>query len=114
MSAGEKIKGSQYTSNAFTGALKERDIKISMNGKGRFMDDIFIERLWRSAKYEKIFLEEFETATELITGLKEYFEFYNFKRPYQSFSEKTPAKVYWGEEVAQMAACIIRLGENCP
>ena len=97
-------QGSQYTGNAFTGALKEKGIKISMDGKGRCMDNIFIERLWRSVKYEKIFLEEFETVTELIAGLKEYFEFYNFERPHQSFSGKTPAEVYWGEEVAQMAA----------
>jgi len=94
----------QYTGNAFTGTLKERGIKISMDGKGRCMDNIFIERLWRSVKYEKIFLEEFETVTELIAGLKEYFEFYNFERPHQSFKRKTPAEVYWGEEVAQMAA----------
>jgi len=97
-------QGSQYTGNAFTGALKERGIKISMDGKGRCMDNIFIERLWRSVKYEKIFLEEFETVTELIAGLKEYFEFYNFERPHQSFSGRTPAEVYWGEEVAKMAA----------
>jgi putative transposase len=75
-----------------------------MDGKGRCMDNIFIERLWRSVKYEKIFLEEFETVTELIAGLKEYFEFYNFERPHQSFSGKTPTEVYWGEEVAKMAA----------
>ena len=97
-------QGSQYTGNAFTGALKERGIKISMDGKGRCMDNVFIERLWRSVKYEKIFLEEFETVTELIAGLKEYFEFYNFERPHQSFKGKTPAEVYWGEKVAKMAA----------
>ena len=97
-------QSSQYTGNAFTGALKERGIKISMDGKGRCMDNVFIERLWRSVKYEKIFLEEFETVTELIAGLKEYFKFYNFERPHHSFSGKTPAEVYWGEEVAQMAA----------
>ena len=97
-------QGSQYSSNTFTGILKEKDIKISMDGKGRYMDNIFIECLWRSVKYEKIFLEEFETVTELIAGLKEYFKFYNFERPHQSFSGKTPAEVYWGEEVAQKAA----------
>ena len=97
-------QGSQYTGNAFTGALKERGIKISMDGKGRCMDNIFIERLWRSVKYEKIFLEEFETVAKLITGLKEYFKFYNFERPHQSFEGKTPAEVYWGEKVAQMVA----------
>ena len=74
------------------------------NLKGRYLDNIFIERLWRSVKYEKIFLEEFETVTELITGLKEYFQFYNFERPHQSFKRKTPAEVYWGEKVAQKAA----------
>ena len=97
-------QGSQYTGSAFTGALKEEGIKISMDGKGRYLDNIFIERLWRSVKYEKIFLEEFETVTELITGLKEYFQFYNFERPHQSFKRKTPAEVYWGEKVAQKAA----------
>jgi len=97
-------QGSQYTGNAFTGTLKENGVKISMDGKGRCMDNIFIERLWRSVKYEKIFLEEFETVTELVAGLKEYFEFYNFERPHQSFSGKTPAEVYWGEEAVKMAA----------
>ena len=97
-------QGSQYTGSAFTGALKEEGVKISMDGKGRYLDNIFIERLWRSVKYEKIFLEEFETVTELITGLKEYFQFYNFERPHQSFKGKTPAEVYWGVKVAQKAA----------
>ena len=75
-----------------------------MDGKGRCMDNIFIERLWRSVKYEKIFLEEFETVPELLDGLKEYFEFYNFKRPHQSLVGKTPAEIYWGREVAKKAA----------
>ena len=97
-------QGSQYTGKAFTGALKEKGIQISMDGKGRFMDNIFIERLWRSVKYEKIFLEEFETVTKLIAGLKEYFEFYNYERPHQSHSGKTPAEMYWGEEVTKMVA----------
>lgn len=97
-------QGSQYTGNAFTGTLKKNCIKISMDGKGRCMDNIFIERLWRSVKYEKIFLEEFETVSKLLVGLKEYFEFYNFERPHQSFSGKTPAEMYWGEEVTRMAA----------
>ena len=97
-------QGAQYTGNAFTGTLKENGIKISMDGKGRCMDNIVIERLWRSVKYEKIFLEEFDTVPKLLTGLKEYFDFYNFERPHQSFSGKTPAEVYWGEEVSKMAA----------
>ena len=97
-------QGSQYTGDAFTGALKDKEIKISMDGKGRCMDNIFIERLWRSVKQEKIFLEEFETVRDLIAGLKEYFEFYNFERPHQSFTGKTPAEVYWGETTVKMAA----------
>jgi len=80
------------------------DSIIAMDGKGRCMDNIFIERLWRSVKYEKIFLEEFETVPELLSGLKEYFEFYNFERPHQSLVGKTPAEIYWGREVARKAA----------
>ena len=64
----------------------------------------FIERLWRSVKYEKIFLEEFETVPELLSGLKDYFKFYNFERPDQSLVGNTPAEIYWGREVARKAA----------
>jgi len=97
-------QGSQYTGDAFTGVLKGKGVKISMDGKGRCMDNIFIERLWRSLKYEKIYLEEFETVGDLIAGLKEYFGFYNFERPHQSFSGQTPAEVYWREKTFKMAA----------
>jgi len=68
------------------------------------LDNIFIERLWRSVKNEKIFLEEFETVPELLSWLKEYFEFYNFERPHQSPAGKTPAEIYWGREVVKKAA----------
>jgi len=68
------------------------------------MDNIFIERLCRSVKYEKIFLEEFETVPELLLGLKEYFEFYNFERPNQSLAGKTLAEIFCGREVAKKAA----------
>ncbi len=97
-------QGSQYTGDAFTGVLKDKGIKISMDGKGRCTDNIFIERLWRSLKYEKIYLEEFKTVRELIAGLREYFKFYNFERPHQSFSGQTPAEVYWRETIVKMAA----------
>ncbi len=97
-------QGSQYTGDAFTGVLKDKGVKISMDGKGRCTDNIFIERLWRSVKYEKIYLEEFETVRELIAGLREYFRFYNFERPHQSFSGQTPAEMYWGEQAGKMAA----------
>ena len=75
-------------------ALKDHGVKISMDGKGHSMDNIFIERFWRSVKYEKIFLEEFGAVPELLTGLKEYFEFYNFERPHQSLLGKSPAEIY--------------------
>ena len=65
-------QGAQYTGKAFTGALKDHGVQISMDGKGLCMDNIFIERLWRSVKYEKIILEEFVTVPELLSGLKEY------------------------------------------
>jgi len=82
----------------------EYGVQISMDGKGRCMDNIFIDRLWSSVKYVKIFLEEFETVPELLSGLKEYFEFYNFERPHQSLVGKTLAEIYWGREVARKAA----------
>ncbi len=88
----------------FPGTLEEQGVKISMDGKGRCMDNIFIERLWSSVKYEKIFLEEFETVPKLLAGLKEYFEFSNFERPHRSFSGNPPVEVYRGEEVAKKAA----------
>ena len=68
------------------------------------MDNIFIERLWRSMKYEKIFLKEIETVPDILSGLKEYFEFYNFKRPHQSLVGKTTTEICWGREVAKKAA----------
>ena len=68
------------------------------------MDNIVIERLWISVTYEKIFPEEFEIVPELLTGLKEYFEFYNFERPYKSLAGKTPAEIYWGRDVVKKAA----------
>ncbi len=68
------------------------------------MDNIFIERLWKSVKYVKIFLEEFETVLELLSGLKRYFEFYNFESPDQSLVEETPDEIYWEREVVRKAA----------
>jgi putative transposase len=97
-------QGTQYSGNAFTGALKDHGVQISMDGIGRCMGDIFIERLWRSVKYEKVFLEELETVPELLAGLKDYFKFYNFERPHKSLTGKTSAEIYWGREVARKAA----------
>jgi putative transposase len=90
-------QGSQYTSLEFTKVLKDKDIKISMDGKGRAMDNIFIERLWRSVKYEEIYVNEFKSVAQLRKALKKYFDFYNHERPHQSFDAQTPAEVYYGK-----------------
>lgn len=97
-------QGVQYTGKAFTGVLKDNGIKISMDGKGRWMDNVFIERLWRSVKYEEIYIKEYDSVTELVRSLKQYFNFYNFERPHQSLDGKTPAELYFGTAAALKAA----------
>jgi putative transposase len=87
-------QGSQFTSCAFTGILKEREIAISMDGRGRALDNIFVERLWRSVKYEEVYLRDYETVPEAIKGLGRYFEFYNCERLHQSLDYKTPEAIY--------------------
>ena len=87
-------QGAQFTSKDFTGVLKEYSIKISMDGKGRCMDNIFIERLWRSVKYEEIYLNEYASTDDLRKALRKYFHFYNTERPHQTFDAATPLEVY--------------------
>lgn len=87
-------QGAQFTSKRFTGLLKQNGIKISMDGKGRALDNIFVERLWRTVKYECVYLEEWQTVGEAKSGLKEYFQFYNNERPHQSLDGKTPNCVH--------------------
>lgn len=88
-------QGSQFTSHKFTEILEKEEIAISMDGKGRALDNIFVERLWRTVKYELIYLHEFKDGLELYKSLKEYFDFYNNKRAHQSLEYKTPADVYF-------------------
>lgn len=88
-------QGSQFTSDAFTGLLLSRGVNISMDGKGRALDNIFVERLWRSVKYECIYLQEWESVKSVREGLKTYFQFYNYERPHQGINGRTPAEVYW-------------------
>ena len=83
-------QGVQFTGNAFTSVLKSHGINISMDAKGRALDNIFIERLWRSVKYEEIYLTEYRDATHLKRSLKTYFHFYNTERPHQSLDYRTP------------------------
>lgn len=88
-------QGSQFTSDGFTKLLQDSGIKISMDGKGRALDNIFVERLWRSVKYEAVYPGQWETVKVARNGLKEYFEFYNRERPHQSLGYKTPAEIYF-------------------
>jgi len=87
-------QGSQYTRKAFTDILELHSIDISMDGRGRALDNIFVERLWRSVKYEDIYLKGYVTIPELQLGLSTYFRFYNTKRFHQSLDYKTPDEVY--------------------
>jgi putative transposase len=96
-------QGSQFTSEAFTEPLKAADIKISMDGKGRWVDNVFVERLWRSVKYEEVYLKAYEGMADARSGIGEYLNFYNSERKHQTLG-KTPDKMYFGETVWQEAA----------
>jgi putative transposase len=87
-------QGAQFTSRAFTGVLQQNQIAISMDGRGRAMDNVFIERLWRSVKYEYIYLKDYATVADLIEGLENYFEFYDHARKHQALDYKTPYEVW--------------------
>jgi putative transposase len=87
-------QGSQFTSSQFLQPLKDRAILISMDGRGRALDNVFIERLWRSVKYELIYPGEFDSGTELWSALYRYFDHYNFRRPHQALNYCTPADIY--------------------
>ncbi len=88
-------QGCQFTSQDFLKPLQDRDIKISMDGKGRALDNIFIERFWRSVKYEWLYMHEFSTVLELYAGLEEYFQFYNTERLHQSLNYQTPQAIHF-------------------
>jgi putative transposase len=87
-------QGSQFTSKDFTGRLKKSEIKISMNGRGRALDNVFIERLWRTVKYEDVYLRSYGGMRELESGLRSYFDFYCHRRPHSSLDYRTPATAY--------------------
>jgi putative transposase len=87
-------QGVQFTNQSFTERLMRRGIKISMDGRGRALDNIFVERLWRSVKYEEVYLKDYETVPEAINSLGRYFEFYNRERLHQSLNYRTPEAVY--------------------
>jgi len=96
-------QGSQFTSEEFTSVLKEHEIQISMDGKGRWVDNVFVERLWRSVKYEEIYLKAYDDIRSAKESLGQYFEFYNYERRHQSLDRQTPDQVYC-ENVTKKAA----------
>lgn len=87
-------QGAQFTSRAFTDRLQAAEVKISMDGRGRALDNVFVERLWRTVKYENIYLREYESVYELNRGLTSYFDFYSHERLHQSLEYRTPWEVY--------------------
>ncbi len=87
-------QGSQFTGEAFTGLLKQHGVRISMDGKGRYRDNIFVERLWRTVKYEEVYLKAYSNGREAKAGLDAYFRFYNAQRPHQALGYRTPAEVF--------------------
>ena len=97
-------QGSQFTSPRFTRILKEASIKISMDGKGRWMDNVFIERLWRSMKYECVYLYTFETATEARKGIRSWLQYYDAPRPHSALAGLTPGEAYAGAARRQRLA----------
>lgn len=89
-------QGAQFTSEAFTGVLKTAGVDISMDGRGRWIDNVFVERLWRSVKYEEVYLKAYETVAAARSGIGTYFQFYNSERRHQSMNRQTPDQVYLG------------------
>jgi len=89
-------QGVQYTARPFTGRLESAGVSVSMDGRGRALDNVFVERLWRSLKYEEVYLKDYRSVAELESGLTGRFRFYNHERPHQSLKYRTLALVYQG------------------
>ena len=97
-------QGSQFTSEAFTSVLKNHEIRISMDGKGRWVDNVFVERLWRSLKYEEVYLKGYDNAAVARRSISNYFDLFNQERRHQSLNRQTPDQVYYGLADPRMAA----------
>jgi len=102
-------QGSQFTSPQYTDRLLAAEVQISMDGRGRAMDNIFTERLWRTVKYEEVYLHEYATPREARQGLTRYFDFYNHERPHQALDYRMPAQVYFQREEAQPSPYLVTL-----
>ena len=99
-------QGPQFTSVDFTGLLENEGIKVSMDGRGRVYDNIFVERLWRSVKYEEVYLHDYQTVPAARIHLSDYFEFYNNERPHETLGYRTPHEVYFGTRAALVPASL--------
>jgi len=97
-------QGSQFTSAEFTGVLKDNGIRISMDGKGRWIDNVFVERLWRTVKYDHVYLHAYESVSDAKKQLAEYFTFYNTQRPHSSLNKRTPDMAYFENQTIRQAA----------
>ena len=106
-------QGVQFTAQAFTARLEAAGVAVSMDGKGRCLDNIFVERLWRTVKYEDIYIRGYETVAELLEGLIRYFAFYNQERLHQSLGYETPAKVYQGTDATRARRCASSTRPTC-
>ena len=107
-------QGSQFTALAFVGTLQEAGIRVSMDGRGRALDNAFIERLWRSVKYEDLYLRDYSTVPEVEAGLGRYFDFYNYQRPHQGLGYRTPAEVHFEDEPGGVAEKLWKSCGNLP
>ena len=105
-------QGSQFTDEKWIDVLMKNEIRVSMDGKGRYLDNIYIERFWRSLKYEDFYLNDYQTVTELIVGIKKYIEFYNNRRWHQSLGYKTPASVYYEKQAVDFIHVIYMINNN--
>lgn len=97
-------QGSQFTSQEFVGRIQGHGIQVSMDGKGRWVDNVFVERLWKSVKYEEVYLHAYDSVSQAREGLHRYFKFYNERRPHSSLDGKTPNSVYFNSLPIQQAA----------
>src|SRR5215467_7537351 len=105
-------QGSHFTSPQYTTLLKAHAVRISMDGKGRALDNIFTERLWRTVKYEHIYLQDYQSPREARQGISHYLRYYNQQRPHQSLDYATPAEVYFG--LKQLSNHVVRTEEETP
>jgi putative transposase len=97
-------QGAQFTATAFSAVLQAQGVRISMDGKGRWVDNVFVERLWRSVKYEEVYLHAYESPREAKAALERYFQFYNARRPHQALDDRTPDEVYFAIHERRQAA----------